>query len=219
MQLSGLHRRHPTAPSFVNHTPRHFEITAPSPPAQFPEMFGQRCDGKSLALGPAYKKETAMGQATSGVERESSSSEPGHHQPSITTIVREDSIQQIDEEPSSPCCTQSRPDSCWSIHCDRTDQAPYALGKHAGEMMTSTSLLGLPRKNPSADLAFFLQTTGPVAPHRRPSKAEHRLRSGVATPTKKALHFLKLRPRRAKKTFVTPYDRLVVLVAFVCRSG
>ncbi|KAK1046177.1 hypothetical protein LTS16_006089 [Friedmanniomyces endolithicus] len=171
-------------------------------------MFGQRCDGKSLALGPAYKKETAMGQATSGVERESSSSEPGHHQPSITTIVREDSIQQIDEEPSSPCCTQSRPDSCWSIHCDRTDQAPYALGKHAGEMMTSTSLLGLPRKNPSADLAFFLQTTGPVAPHRRPSKAEHRLRSGVATPTKKALHFLKLRPRRAKKTFVTPYDRL-----------
>ncbi|KAK0292663.1 hypothetical protein LTR35_000694 [Friedmanniomyces endolithicus] len=171
-------------------------------------MFGQRCDGKSLALGPAYKKETAMGQATSGVERESSSSEPGHHQPSITTTVREDSIQQIDEEPSSPCCTQSRPDSCWSIHCDRTDQAPYALGKHAGEMMTSTSLLGLPRKNPSADLAFFLQTTGPVAPHRRPSKAEHRPRSGVATPTKKALHFLKLRPRRAKKTFVTPYDRL-----------
>ncbi|KAK0257819.1 hypothetical protein LTS09_007433 [Friedmanniomyces endolithicus] len=173
-------------------------------------MFGQRCDGKSLALGPAYKKETAMGQATSGVERESSSSsEPRHHhQPSITTIVQEDSIQQIDEEPSSPCCTQSRPDSCWSIHCDRTDQAPYSLGKHTGEMMTSTSLLGLPRKNPSADLAFFLQTTGPVAPHRRPSKAEHRPRSGVATPTKKALHFLKLRPRRAKKTFVTPYDRL-----------
>ncbi|KAK1825186.1 hypothetical protein LTR12_000475 [Friedmanniomyces endolithicus] len=173
-------------------------------------MFGQRCDGKSLALGPAYKKETAMGQATSGVERESSSSssEPHRHQPSITTIVQEDSIQQIDEEPSSPCYPQSRPDSCWSIHCDRTDQAPYSLGKHTGEMMTSTSLLGLPRKNPSADLAFFLQTTGPVAPHRRPSKAEHRPRSGVATPTKKALHFLKLRPRRAKKTFVTPYDRL-----------
>ncbi|KAK0889641.1 hypothetical protein LTR91_026398 [Friedmanniomyces endolithicus] len=181
-------------------------------------MFGQRCDGKSLALGPAYEKEIAMGQATSGVERESSSSEPGHHQPSITTIVREDSIQQIDEEPSSPCCTQSRPDSCWSIHCDRTDQAPYALGKHAGEMMTSTSLLGLPRKNPSADLAFFLQTTGPVAPHRRPSKAEHRPRSGVATPTKKALHFLKLRPRRAKKTFVTPYDRPDILESSISIS-
>ncbi|KAK1064673.1 hypothetical protein LTR74_008525 [Friedmanniomyces endolithicus] len=181
-------------------------------------MFGQRCDGKSLALGPAYEEEIAMGQATSGVERESSSSEPGHHQPGITTIVRENSIQPIDEEPSSPCCTQSRPDSCWSIHCDRTDQAPYALGKHAGEMMTSTSLLGLPRKNPSADLAFFLQTTGPVAPHRRPSKAEHRPRSGVATPTKKALHFLKLRPRRAKKTFVTPYDHPDILESSISIS-
>ncbi|KAK1044362.1 hypothetical protein LTR74_018306 [Friedmanniomyces endolithicus] len=163
-------------------------------------MFGQRCGCKDIAVDSAYKKETAMDRATSGVQRKSSNC----HRPSVT-IVREDSIQ-IEKE-ASVDCAQSRQNSCWSIHCDRTDQAPYTLSKYAGEMMTSTSLLGLPRENPSADLAFFFRTTGPVAPHRRPSKAERRPSSGVVTPAKKALQFLKLWPRQSKKTFVAPYDR------------
>ncbi|TKA73687.1 hypothetical protein B0A55_05618 [Friedmanniomyces simplex] len=145
-------------------------------------MFGPRCAGKGIAVGPLCNnnnKETAMGQASSGVERDSSV----RHQPSVT-IVREDSIQ-IEEERSSPL----RP------------------AQSAGGMMTSTSLLGLPRANASAHLAFFLSTTGPTPPHRRPSKAEPP-GSGVATPTKKALHFLKLRPRRSKKTFVRLEDSL-----------
>ncbi|KAK0788680.1 hypothetical protein LTR75_012523 [Friedmanniomyces endolithicus] len=163
-------------------------------------MLGQRCDCKDIAVDLAYKKETAMDRATSGVCRRSSNC----RQPSVT-IVQEDSIQ-IEKE-ASVDCVQSRQDSCWSLHCDRTDQAPYTLSKHAGETMTSTTLLGLPRENPSADLAFFFRTTGPVAPHRRPGKAEHRPSSGVVIPAKKALHFLKLWPGQSKKKFVAPYDR------------
>ncbi|KAK0259361.1 hypothetical protein LTR35_018098 [Friedmanniomyces endolithicus] len=155
-------------------------------------MLGQRCDCKDIAVDLAYKKEIAMDRATSGVCRRSSNC----HQPSVT-IVQEDSIQ-IEKEVSVDC-VQSRQDSCWSLHCDRTDQAPYTLSKHAGETMTSTTLLGLPRENPSADLAFFFRTTGPVVPHRRPSKAEHRPGSGVVIPAKKALHFLKLWPGQSKK--------------------
>lgn len=173
-------------------------------------MLGQRCDCKDIAVDLAYKKETAMDRATSGVCRRSSNC----RQPSVT-IVQEDSIQ-IEKE-ASVDCVQSRQDSCWSLHCDRTDQAPYTLSKHAGETMTSTTLLGLPRENPSADLAFFFRTTGPVAPHRRPGKAEHRPSSGVVIPAKKALHFLKLWPGQSKKKFVAPYDRWVVPRHLLCR--
>ncbi|KAK0271843.1 hypothetical protein LTR54_017087 [Friedmanniomyces endolithicus] len=163
-------------------------------------MLSQRCNCKDIAVDLAYKKETAMDRATSGGLRRPSNC----HQPSVT-IVPEDSIQ-IEKE-ASVDCVQSRQDSCWSLHCDRIDQAPYTLSKHAGETMTSTTLLGLPRESPSADLAFFFRTTGPVAPHCRPSKAEHRPSSGVVIPAKKALRFLKLWPGQSKKKLVAPYDR------------
>ncbi|KAK5716007.1 hypothetical protein LTR15_009832 [Elasticomyces elasticus] len=150
----------------------------------------RRHNGMGISAGPPYTEAT-MGQATSGVERDSIRQQPS------CSIVREDSIK-IEEEPNSDY-SPSRPDS-FSIHCDRTDQAPYVLSDDADNMMTSTSLLGLPRNNDSARLAFFLKTTGPIAPHRRPSKAE-RPKPGVAT-RKKALHFFKLRSKQSKKTFV-----------------
>ena len=45
---------------------------------------------------------------------------------------------------------------------DCTDQAPYAMN-------TPETILRLPKSNPSHDLCFFLRSTGPTAPHRRPS--------------------------------------------------
>ncbi|KAK3110776.1 hypothetical protein LTR53_014585 [Teratosphaeriaceae sp. CCFEE 6253] len=149
-------------------------------------MFGRSTAGVGVDAGTSYSG-TTMGQETSAFERESIKLEP-----SIGTIVREDSIQ-IEEESSS---------DFWSIHCDRTDQAPYG----DGEMMTSTSLLGLPMKNETRELAFFLKTTGPCAPHRRPSKAERPSR-GTAAP-KRALNFLRLRPRRSQKAILPPHDAL-----------
>lgn len=151
-----------------------------------------------VIAGPPYN-DTAMGQGTSALERESA-----RHRPSIGAIVREDSIH-IEEEPSSDV---SRPDS-WSIHCDRTDQAPY----HDGEMTTATSLQGMPKGNELREMAWFLKNTGPSAPHRRPSKAE---RPRAATAPKKALNFLKLRPRRSKKAIVTAHDRYVSYRPVAC---
>lgn len=124
------------------------------------------------AVGPPQATST-MGQASSASIRERS------HHPS-PWILREDSVHIEEAEASE---NPSRPDS-WSMHqlsisnhtylvddtdscspcciSDCTDQAPYAMN-------TQDSLLRLPSDNPSHYLAFFLRSTGPTAPHRRPS--------------------------------------------------
>jgi len=167
MQASGLQHAHPR---FVDHTPRHFDITVLSP-SHPPEMFGPA----GMALP------SVMGQLPSATEVESV------RKPSTTstTIVREYSIH-VEEE------GVSRPDS-WSMHYDSTDQAPYAVPED-DKMMTSTNILHVPKENPSHDLAFFLRTTGPTAPHRRPSKVEHQRRAIVAP--QRALRFLRIGQRR-----------------------
>lgn len=139
----------------------------------------------AVGAGPLYTN-AIMGQAPSAVERE-------NVRKASSTILREDSIL-IEEESSDV----SRPDS-WSLNCDDTSQAPYTIGKD-DKMMTSTSLLTLPRENASHELAWFLKNTGPTAPHRRPREISQPKRA-VAAP-KNAFRFLKLGRRRARDGFV-----------------
>lgn len=191
MQLAGLHRRPPArAPGFVNHTPKEFEITTCSP-SQSPET----AEGSSMAFGAGSPYTNfAMGQGGSVVGQD-------NIRKASSSILREDSIQ-IEEEFSNA----SRPDS-WSLHCDRTDQAPYFHDSHKDSRMnTSLSINRLPKDNASHDLAFFLRTTGPSAPHRRPSKAEH---PGRAAAPKNAFRFLK-RQKRSGASPPATYDRFVV---------
>jgi hypothetical protein len=211
MQPSGLHRRQP-APTFVNHTPKTFEITAPGSPSQSPEMFGPA--GMAVGAGPFYTN-AIMGQAPSATtaafdERDSVRKASG-------TIIREDFSIRIEEEYPRRQQQQldsgielSSPDS-WSLNFAYTDQAPYCSSDSRDgdtKMMTQQSLPRLPRENKSYDLAYFLRTTGPTAPHRRPSKVGHPRRS-VAAP-KKALRFLKLGQRRPSSSIVTAHDKSVI---------
>ncbi|KAK4569658.1 hypothetical protein LTR86_003423 [Recurvomyces mirabilis] len=79
-------------------------------------------------------------------------------------------------------------------HTDST-QAPYATINH-DEMMTSTSMLWLPRDNVTRELTDFFRYYGPTEPHRRPSKLEPPKR-GINAP-RKALRFLKRGNKRAR---------------------
>lgn len=174
MQLSGLHRRN-HAPTFVNHTPR--KITVQDFSQSGPEMLGPT--GMAISAGPLYVN-AIMGQAPSAAERD-------YARKASSTILREDSIH-VEESENLPT-----PDS-FSIHHDCTSQAPYSTSQD-DEMITQASLLHLPKDNPSHDLAFFLQTTGPTAPHRRPSKIEGP-RYGKHAP-KNALRFLGVKRKGA----------------------
>ena len=139
-------------------------------------MFGPT--GMAIGAGPLCVN-AIMGQAPSATERNNA------HMAN-STILREDSLRIEEFEKTS------WPDS-WSMHFDCTSQAPYSI-ENKDEMMTLTSLPRLPSDNPSADLAFFLRTTGPTAPHRRPGKIDVRK---VAASPKNALRFLKIGPRRS----------------------
>lgn len=133
----------------------------------------------AVGAGPLYVN-AVMGQAPSAAQRDHV------RKTGLQITTRHDIDVEESEQPS-------RPDS-WSMHYDRTDQAPYSLNSSA-DMLTQTSLLNLPKDNPSRELAFFLKTTGPTAPHRRPSKIEQNPRRNVPTP-KHALRFLKLGNKR-----------------------
>ena len=140
-----------------------------------------------LAAGPLYTQ-AVMGQFPSATERE-------HVRKASTTIFREDCIRVEESE------SVSRPDSDYSIHWDDTTQPPY-VQETEGKMMTQNSLLTLPVKNASYKLALFLKTTGPIAPHRRPSKVE-RARRTYANP-KAALRFLKTKQWRSTASTASP---------------
>jgi len=135
----------------------------------------------AIGAGPSYVN-AIMGHAPSVAEREHVRKE------SLQITARHDIDVEESEQPPV-----SRPDS-WSMHYDRTDQAPYCSNV-TDKMMTQTSLLNLPKDNESRDLAFFLRTTGPTAPHRRPSKIERPPRA-IAT-SRNALRFLKFGNKRS----------------------
>ena len=177
MQVAGLQPRH-ALPSFVNHTPR-LDIFAPDPSPEISTKPGPAA--MVLGAGTLYTS-AIMGQAPSAVERENA-------RKASSTILREDSIL-IEESENT-----DRPDS-WSMHYDCTNQAPYSTNAENSTMMTQNSLLVLPKANPSHDLAFFLRTTGPTAPHRRPTKIDSARRT--ASRPKNAARFLKTRQKRSE---------------------
>ena len=141
--------------------------------------------GMAFGAGPLYTR-AVMGQGPSAAERE-------HARKASSTILREDSIY-VEESDNT-----SQPD-LWSMHYDCTSQAPYSPRPN-DQMMTQASLLHLPKENASHDLAFFLRTTGPTAPHRRPSKIESPRRAVAGR--KDALRFLKIKQKRRQAPFVT----------------
>lgn len=197
MQLSAALHRRPPPPGFSNHTPRAWEITAVNPSQSLPysdDMFGLGPEpgAMSIGAGPLYSNASAMGQTSSSARAGQLPTQQQRREKirkaNSTTILRQDFIQQTFEassqRPSSPqTLSLSRPES-WSMHYDCTSQAPYlnkyttagASNSSEDRMMPQTSLARLPKENSregSHDLAFFLRTTGPTAPHRRPSKVEH----------------------------------------------
>lgn len=168
MQLSVVPRRNP-GPAFTNHTPRAWEITAVDP-SQFPTS--------SNVFGPTEMtagSTSMMGQGPSRADRNDT-------RDVSSTIFRQDSIQQTEEErhyTSLPFGTDfsypvhyshtSEGLNCSSIEGSSTHDASIDNDK----MMTQTSLSRLPRENASHDLAFFLRTTGPTAPQGKPSRVDH----------------------------------------------
>ena len=129
----------------------------------------------ALGAGPLYTK-AIMGQGPSAAERE-------HARKASSTILREDSFRVEESE------NVSLADS-WSMHFDCTTQAPYSpVGRE-----TKVPRADLPqgsRENPMYELAKFLRESGPLAPHRRPSKIENPSRAIARR--NRALQFLKLR--------------------------
>lgn len=200
MQASGLQRpRRAKVLSFANHTPRSWEIS-PIDPSQSPgpsDMFG-------ASTGSDLHYLDNMGQAPSAAERE-------EVRKASSAIFREDSIvRQVEVNREYELPPLSREDS-WSMHCAYTDQAPYSNANaktyHGdSKMMTSTSMLHLPKGNASKELVDFLRRTGPPEPHRRPSKIEHPRRT-VSAP-KSALKMLKL---GGKRQVQTAHDRFVTI--------
>jgi hypothetical protein len=150
-------------------------------------MFSGTADKGMAALGagPLYTN-TVMGQAPSAQQREDV-------RKASSTILRQDSIKvELSDDIHPPFAEQeSRPDS---LHYARTDQPPY-LKSVGDKMMTQTSLLHLPKTNASHDLAYFLRTTGPNAPDRRPKKANDHPRRATSA-SKNVLKWLKVGQRR-----------------------
>jgi hypothetical protein len=190
MQLSAHPHRRTPIPAFINHTPRlarDFEITAPASPSQSPDMFSGAAGLGMAALGagPLYTN-AVMGQAPSAQQREDV-------RKTSSTILREDSIkvELHDDIHASFGEQDSRPDS---LHYARTDQPSYVKSVD-DKMMTQTNLLHLPKGNASHDLAYFLKTTGPNAPNRRPRKVEDHPRRAMSA-SKNILRWLKVGQRR-----------------------
>jgi hypothetical protein len=137
----------------------------------------------ALGAGPLYAN-AVMGTAPSAQQREDV-------RKASSTILKQDSIKvELDIHP--PFAEQeSRPDS---LHYARTDQPPHVKSDD-DKMMTQTSLLHLPKANASHDLAYFLKTTGPNAPNRRPKKVDDHPRRAMSA-SKNVLKWLKVGQRR-----------------------
>jgi hypothetical protein len=129
----------------------------------------------AFGAGPLYTN-AIMGQAPSAAERE-------HARKASSTILREDSIRVEESD------NVSLPDS-WSMHFDCTNQAPYSTvdKEHTN---ARTDLHRTTKDGSLRELVDFLRDTGPIPPHRRPSKIEYASRTVARR--KKAMQFLKLR--------------------------
>ena len=133
----------------------------------------------AFGAGPLYTN-AIMGQGPpSAAERE-------HAREASSSILSEDSIQVVES------VNTSFPEA-WPLDQDYTSRNSCSPSDD-GNMMTQGSILRLPKDNASHDLAFFLQSTGPTAPHRAPSKVDRPRRAIVGSKT--ALRLLKLRKRR-----------------------
>ncbi|CAK3897952.1 Hypothetical predicted protein [Lecanosticta acicola] len=183
-------------------------------------MFGAAGDMTSGA-GPLHTNSPTMGQASSSSSSAAAAAaQQRHHiKASSSAILREDSIVREVEDVPVPAGSSEDSRSMQYVH---SNQAPYCYSPPPRQeqqqqklprneldsrMMTSTSLLHVPRQNQSADLAWFLRTTGPVdSPHRRPTKLEQQPRRAVSAP-KNALRFLKLGSGERRKV-QRAHDRL-----------
>lgn len=205
-------------------------ITATASPSQSPspEMLGLG-PGMTIGAGPVYGHATmGQGPSTTTTDATFADIQRGKIRKATSTIWREDSIEQHFEEstrcpsPVSPLIEQqtvplSRPDS-WSMHYHCTTQAPYsnpAAISSDDNMITQTSLLRMPKYSDMYDLAFFLRTTGPAPPHRKPSKIEHPRR---AVSGRNALRLLRLggQKQQQRHRYATPvqtaHERSVLFV-------
>jgi hypothetical protein len=144
----------------------------------------------AMALGADPFTQAIMGQGPSAAERE-------HARKTSSTILREDSIRVEESE------NVSLADS-WSMHFDCTTQAPYStVGKD--HKIPRTDLPRGSKENPLYELALFLRNTGPLAPHRRPSKIESPSRAIARR--RKALEFLKLKQQNSHGGTGTDHER------------
>jgi hypothetical protein len=133
-----------------------------------------------------------MGQGPSAAERE-------HARKASSTILREDSFRV--EESENVSLTDS-----WSMHFDCTTQAPYSTaGKET--KIPRTDLPRGSKENPLYELAQFLRNTGPLAPHRRPSKIENPSRA--IAKRRKALQFLRLKQQNFCRGIGTEHEKYV----------
>jgi hypothetical protein len=141
----------------------------------------------AFGAGPLYTN-AVMGQKPSAQQRE-------NVRKASSTILREDSIrvELHDDIHASFGEQDSRPDS---LPHARTDQPKYVKEDPDDKMMTQTSLLHLPKGNASQDLAYFLKTTGPNAPTRRPRKVEDHPRRAMSA-SKNVLKWLRVGQRRS----------------------
>ncbi|OQO06884.1 hypothetical protein B0A48_07450 [Cryoendolithus antarcticus] len=141
------------------------------------------------ALPSASQREVAR-KASSSILREDSIHVSLSDNISVVSALNEQDLEVLERK-------AERPDS-WSMHHDCTDQRPYSSGTPGGNARAgmSTQLSALPPMSgfESDDLAFFLKTTGPTAPHRRPSKLEERVDG-----KRRGLRFLRFAARRAAR--------------------
>jgi len=169
----------------------------PFRPSQSPVMFAAA--GMAVASGPLYTN-TIMGQSTSAFQRGRDDGLELDHgrarekygvagtcSPANSIIVRREASL----------------DSFSLNHTDST-QAPYTTTNN-GKMMTSASMLRLPRNDVTRELTDFFRCYGPTEPHRRPSKLEPPKRGINAR--SKALRFLKRGNKRARD-LAAQYDLL-----------
>ncbi|KAM0712206.1 hypothetical protein Q7P37_011300 [Cladosporium fusiforme] len=200
MQLSAHPHRRAAALAFLDHTPREFEITAPVSSSRPSDTFADPADMgmgiAALGAGPLYTN-AIMGQTPSAQQRE-------QVRKASSTILREDSIKvECSDDAHAPFGEQeSRPDS---LHYSRMDQLPYA--RSTDKIMTPKSRLSLRKEFASHDLAFFLKTTGPNPPSRRPRKVEDHPRRAVSA-SKNVLKWLKVGQRRPSASVTEAHRQL-----------
>ena len=187
MQLSGLHHQNRQATAPTDITTRDCEITKLNSFLFDPGVINNTA--MAFGAGPLYTN-AIMGQTPSAAEREQA-------RKASSTILREDSIRVEESD------NVSLPDS-WSMHFDDTNQAPYSTVDKE-PTGARTDLHWTTRHGSMRPLVNFLRDTGPVPPHRQPSKIEHPSRTVARK--KKAMQFFKLRQQNVRGVNATEHEQ------------